>query len=43
MKVAPPSGTRPMRANAWRKKACFEAQTMSPIRAKLMPTPAAAP
>ena len=43
MNVAPPSGTKPMRANACRKKAPLEAHTMSPSSAKLMPTPAAAP
>ena len=42
-KVAPPSGITPMRANACRKNAPCEAQMMSPIMARLMPTPAAAP
>ena len=43
MNVAPPSGTKPMRAKACRKNAPLEAHTMSPMMAKLMPTPAAAP
>ena len=43
MNVEPPSGIKPMRAKACRKNAFFEAHTMSPMIAKLIPTPAAAP
>ena len=39
----PASGTKPMRAKACKKNALRPAQIMSPMRAKLMPTPAAAP
>jgi hypothetical protein len=41
--VEPPSGIKPMRRKAWRKYAEVEANTKSPMRAKLMPTPAAGP
>ena len=41
--VEPPSGTRPILLKACRKKADLEAITKSPINAKDIPTPAAAP